>query len=49
MNSAVVLGFVGRTLRVLSGLEPFTTTSYPLRVLPGMFLVAGAARPAMLD
>ena len=49
MNSAVVLGFVGRTLRVLLGLEPLTTTAHPLRVLPGMFLAAGAARPTMLD
>ena len=49
MNSAVMLGFVGRALRVLLGLEPLTTTAYPLRVLPGMFLVACAARPSMLD
>lgn len=37
MMGAVVLGFVGRALRVLLGLKPLATTAYPL---------AGAVRPA---
>jgi hypothetical protein len=33
-----------RALRVLLGLQPLTTTAYPLRVLPANIYFAGIAR-----